>query len=237
MMPLKDRDFCGEISGNLAADKAGSNVRFSRLGAEHGPASGNDPQEAQVRRPGQAPAQRGRCGTGLTGGNWSAVSPTSSTTRGGCGTGPGRKARPGRAAESRARQRRRRSSCPQAGVGAVRGRVHPVHLPHGEHRRDAGAVPERPARHVGPVLGRRTLASVAQTRDDVTDLLTGRMGKLSLSRARRGDPPESGPRRRRLRPPSSRPHCQTRANARRPARKPQQALVAGICGLSTTRHC
>lgn len=36
--------------------------------------------------------------------------------------------------------------------------------------------------HVGPVLGDRTLASVAQARDDVTDLLAVRMKKLSGTR-------------------------------------------------------
>jgi integrase len=36
--------------------------------------------------------------------------------------------------------------------------------------------------HVGPVLGDRTLTSVAQARDDVMDLLTVRLGEGSLSR-------------------------------------------------------
>src|SRR5579859_2962651 len=36
--------------------------------------------------------------------------------------------------------------------------------------------------HVGPALGHRTLASVAQARDDVIDVLAVRMGGLSLSR-------------------------------------------------------
>jgi hypothetical protein len=38
--------------------------------------------------------------------------------------------------------------------------------------------------HVGPVLGDRTLATVAQARDDVIDLLTIRMGQSSSPRRR-----------------------------------------------------
>jgi hypothetical protein len=46
--------------------------------------------------------------------------------------------------------------------------------------------------HVGPVLGDRTLTSVAHARDDVMDLLTVRLGEGSLSRrkiARALNPP------------------------------------------------
>ncbi len=39
--------------------------------------------------------------------------------------------------------------------------------------------------HVKPMLGSRTLAGVAADRDAVTDLLTGRMGKLSIDRRRK----------------------------------------------------